>query len=246
MNRRAVGSLLLVAAAAPALAGCESTQSKNARAEAKGRASVTAETGLAVTTPNADVTATAATVLTDPEVGSAVVVELENGSGEAQRSVPVLVNVTDPAGAEVFTNGTPGLGRSLTHAAVVQPGKSVWVNDQVPITQGAEAATAAVGAPEGATDAAPPVTFSATAPQVVQDPVSGLAASGFVKHDSADELRRVVVSVVARKGKRIVAAGRGVVARVKAGKRARYQAFLIGDPTGAELSATAQPDIDAE
>lgn len=239
-------AVLLVSAAVPALAGCESTQSKNLRAERQAGAQVKAEAGLAVTTPSADITPRATTLVTDPEIGSAVVVELENSGRQDAFEVPVLVRVAGSGGDELFSNGVPGLGRSLTHAAVVPAGETtVWVNDQVPVTAGAESATAVVGEPEGrAPD--PAVEFSATQPKLVEDPTSGIAASGFVKHDSAEDLRRVVVTVVARRGDRVVAAGRGVVARIKAGKRAGYQAFMVGDPRGAELTATIQPNIDAE
>ncbi len=239
-------AVLLIGATLPALAGCESTQSKSQRAEREAGTQVKTEQGLTIATPSADLEATATTLLTDPEVGSAVVVELKNTSKDDAFEVPVLVKVAGAGGEDLFSNAVPGLQRSLTHVAVVPAGgTTVWVNDQVTVTGGADAATATVGDAEGQPPAKA-VRFSATQPKLEEDPTSGLAGTGFVKHDSPEDLRRVVVTVVARRGDRIVAAGRGIVARIKPGKRARYQAFLIGDARGAELSATAQPNIDPE
>lgn len=241
-----MGIALLTALTFPALGGCESTQSKNARAERDARGQIAQEVGLTVSTPSDDVRVVSTTLLSDPDVGSAVAVELENTAKDDQYEVPVLVTVTGVGGDELFTNGTPGLQRSLTHAAIVPAGETtVWVNDQIPVPSGAEAASATVGAAEGAAPTTP-VKFSLTQPSLDQDPVSGFVGTGYVKHDGADEQRRVVVSVVGRKGGEIVAVGRGIVARIKPGKRAEYQAFLIGEPQGARLQASVQPNIDAE
>ena len=68
-------------------------------------------------------------------------------------------------------------------------------------------------------------------------------AIGNVANRSAVEQRRLVVFAVARKGDRVVAAGRAIVERLAPGKSAHFTAFLIGDPRGAELSAAAPPTV---
>ena len=74
-----------------------------------------------------------------------------------------------------------------------------------------------------------------------QDPVSGVAAIGIVANPApgtsdARGLRRRA------QGRRIVAAGWEIVARLRARKRARYRIFFIGDPKGAKLTVSATPN----
>ncbi len=242
----------LACVASVGLAGCESTQSKSARA-AKGAdadrpevSSPFAAMNAAEAGPPGDVQVGRLTLLSD-EVGTAAVVQLDNRSTKPAYEVPVQLKVTGKDGAEVYTNATTGIQRSLTHAAVVPPGdETFWVNDQIPVAAGlAEGLQATAGAPEGQPPAAD-VAYTLSTPTLERDPASGFVAKGYLEHDAPEEQRRVLVSVIARKGNKIVAAGRGVVARAKAGKRSRFVVFFIGQPEGADLTATAQPDIDSE
>ncbi len=224
-------------------AGCESTQDKSARL-AKESGGIAEEQGVKVTRSSSDVEVVDAAVITD-ENGSAVVVRMRNDSARALADVPVTLDVLDDAGKTVFTNTTPGLERSLTHAAVLPAkGEVVWVNDQVFATSPPAKAKAKVGAAEGD---APADAAAIRVGRVTlgEDPVSGLAATGAVTNPGAKDQRRVLLTAVARKGDKIVAAGRGVVARVRAGKRARFQIFFIGDPKGADLTVTATPSPSA-
>jgi hypothetical protein len=82
---------------------------------------------------------------------------------------------------------------------------------------------------------------SVTRPRLEQDPVSGVAAVGFAANRSRVEQRKVVIFAVARKGRRVVAAGRAQINRLKAGQRARFTIFFIGDPRGARISLEAPP-----
>jgi len=52
-----------------------------------------------------------------------------------------------------------------------------------------------------------------------------------------------VVFAVARRGGRVVAAGRGQIPRLKPGKRVRYQAFFIGNAHGAHVAVSAPPPL---
>ena len=80
-----------------------------------------------------------------------------------------------------------------------------------------------------------------TRPRLEQDPVSGVAAVGFVANRSKVEQRKLVIFAVARKGGRVVAAGRAQINRVKPRKRTRYTIFFIGNPRGARISLEAPP-----
>jgi hypothetical protein len=50
-----------------------------------------------------------------------------------------------------------------------------------------------------------------------------------------------VVYAIARKGGRIVAAGRAVLPEVGQGASVPFQAYFVGDPKGARIEATAPP-----
>jgi hypothetical protein len=53
-----------------------------------------------------------------------------------------------------------------------------------------------------------------------------------------------VLFVVARRGGRVVAAGRGQIKALKVGARpAPYVSFFIGDPAGADISVEAPPTV---
>lgn len=231
----AIGLLVIGAAT-----GCESSQDKSARLAAQS-GPLTKQQGVTVTQTNPDVRVLGTAVITD-ENGSAVVVRLRNTSARAQVDVPVAVDVTDAAGKTVFTNATPGLQRTLTHAGLLPPRReAVWVNDQVFATERPRKARAKVGPPAGRAAPTAAATLRVSGVRLIEDPASGLAAAGFVANTGTSDQRRVLLTGVARRGERIVAAGRGVVPRVRAGKRTRFRIFFIGDPKGADLSVTAEP-----
>jgi hypothetical protein len=234
MRRAAAGVALLALAGA---AGCQSTQDKSARLAAQA-GKLEAEQGLEVERRSRDVEVLGTSLITD-ENGSAVVVRLNNRARRALADVPIALALRDAAGETVFRNDTPGLQRSLTHAALLDRGRSTWVNDQVFATSPPERAEVTVGASDRrAPDPLPELSTADV--RLIEDPVSGVAATGFVRNGGAADLRRVLVTGVAERGGKPVAAGRAIVPRLKAGQRARFRIFFIGDPKGAELTATAQ------
>jgi hypothetical protein len=54
---------------------------------------------------------------------------------------------------------------------------------------------------------------------------------------------KLVVYCVARRGGRIVAAGRAVIPRLTGKKPARFHVFFIGDPKHATLAVSAPPTV---
>lgn len=234
--RRAAAVLALLGALGAA--GCQSTQDKSAKLAAQATG-LERQQGVTITRENADVKVLGTSVLTDAN-GSAVVVRLDNTAEATQVDVPVAVTVKSAADKAVFTNDAPGLDKSLTHAFVLPSGESVWVNDQVFATEKPRSAEAKVGAPEASAPASLP-DLRVTGVRLDQDPVSGLSAVGVVSNPSAEFQQKVLVTALARKGGKVVAAGRGVVPKIKPGKRARFRVFFIGSPKGAEVTVTAQP-----
>lgn len=234
--------LLAAFGLAPLLSGCESTQAKSARLEREGANSLAGERGLVVRRQNADVRAAATSVVSD-ENGTAVVVVLRNRAARPVGRVPVAIDVQGANGRSVYRNDLPGLDPSLVEATGVPAnGELVWVNDQVAPSGDPERVEAAIGAARGEAPRELP-RLTVTQPRLVVDRVTGVEAVGRVTNRSDVEQRRLVVSCVARKGERIVAAGRAIVNRLAPGRSAPFHVFFIGDPRGARMTVVAPPTV---
>lgn len=236
----------LVALAAVALvttgSGCETTAQKSARiGEELGP--VKQEVGLKITKRNQEVKVVAATVLSDAE-GAAVVVEVRSSAGTALADVPIAIDVLDAKGKSVYRNDLPGLETALTAIPYVPArGTAVWVNDQVLATGKPADVKATVGA-GGTAVGAPPPKFTASPPQVEGDPYSGVVAGGNVENESGEKNDRVLIYAVARRGGKVVAAGRGAIEKVKEERKPLpYNVYFIGDPSGAEVEISLFPTL---
>jgi hypothetical protein len=233
--RRAAAVLALLA-----LAGCESTQARSARLEKAAKLRQHA-TGLRITRQSPDVSVVGTTVLKDAD-GAAAVVELRN-RGKTQVDLPIAVSVRDAAHRSLYANDAAGLDASLvTVASLPAGGRLDWVNDQVLLTGTPRDAVAEVGAaPRPGPAKLPELDVSAL--ELTRDPSGSTAVEGTVTNRSAVAQRKLVVYVVARRAGRIVAAGRAVIDKHAPGRSASFSAFPIGDPKGAELSASAPPTV---
>jgi len=228
--------LTLVLAAGP-LAACESTQDKSRRLAAQGKGLISEE-GVRVAKRTKAVKVVSTSVLTD-ENGTAVAVKLRNVGPRTLWRLPIAIDVRGAGGQSVFRNDQPGLEPTLAHVPLLRPGATfTWVNDQVAASGSAKKVRVKVGAGSSIrASRLPRITLTDT--HLRDDPVSGVAAVGVAANRSKAELRKVVVFATATRGGRVVAAGRGQIARMKPGKRVRFQAFFIGDPRGAHLELTA-------
>lgn len=231
-------SVLLALAAS----GCESTQAVSARLEQQSKTTLLGQRGLTVTgASNPDVRIDDPVVLHD-ENGTAVAVRLRARGTSTLRAVPLAATVRDTRGTPLAANDAPGLDPSLTSIPVLAPGRPVvWVNDQLQAPRAPRRASVRAG------DA--PV-FRGAVPELVlrdggleRDAVSGTSAVGSVTNRSRVEQRDLVVHAVARRGSRVVAAGRGQIPRLKPGRTVAYQVFFIGDPTGGELEFAVPPTV---
>lgn len=229
------------ACAALALAGCESTQSKSAELEAKG-GDLVKVTKLDVGAENRHVDVVEKVVLTDVN-GTAVAVVMKNGSQEGLADAPIQIDVKDAKGKSVFKNNLSGTETSLVQVPVVKPSSEVfWVHDQVlPLGGGTPAKVdVTVGEAKPLPNDIPEIVVSP--PKLNRDPVSGLEVTGTVTNESDVEQSNLVLYAIARKGGKIVAAGRGMIAKLKTdGSPATYHIFFIGNPAGAEVSVIAPP-----
>lgn len=233
------GALVLVALI---LTGCETTAEKSAKLERQAlRAAAHAQhvTGLTITRPSSVIRVLGSTVLHSSE-GTAVAVTLENRSSGTVADIPIAVTVRDADGATDYSNNSPGLVHSLVSAPLIAPrGQLTWIDDQVTGTQLSPSATAKVG--EGtAVKGAPPV-IAVEGAHIFEEPGSGFGAKGTVVNHSTVAQAELVVYATARRGARILAAGRAVLSQVPAGASIPFQLFFIGDPRGAQLQVSAPP-----
>ena len=235
-------ALALCAVAGPALAACQSTQATSAE-RAKHAKTLLHEKGQRIGRRNARAAVTRTIVVHDAN-GTAAVVEVRN-RGAAQAKVPIGLAVRDAKGDTVYSNDAPGLEPSLVTIPVLdRGGQTFWVNDQIPPVAGRPKAIAELGVAKGAAPSAPPrieishVTFG--------DDSSGVFVTGVVRNRSKVLQKRLVIACVARRGGRIVAAGRAVVDKLPpapAPKPTKFTVYFIGNPKGAKLSFAAPPTV---
>jgi hypothetical protein len=233
--------LVLAAAACCTLllGACESTQSKSARLAAQA-GEVKTQRGLRIVEQSKLVKVGRTAVLTDAN-GSAAVVTLRNTSERTLARVPLAIDVRGKGARSVFKNDDPGLDPALTGISVLLPGQElIWVNDQVLATAKGRSVRAKVGVARGKAPAKLP-QLELSPPRLEADPTSGVLALGKLTNRSAIEQRNLVVYAVARRGGKIVAAGRGAIERLKPRASATYQVFFIGNPRGARLTLAAPP-----
>jgi hypothetical protein len=236
-----VRRMAIVALAALALAGCESTQDKSARLERQAATKGEAGKGLVVRERSRDVRVMRTEALQDAN-GTAVVVELRNRSDRGLARIPLSIQVRGRDRSVLYANDVAGLDDSLVYVPSIAAGERLlWVNDQVTAAERPADVRAAVGTDARPAEELPRLQLSNV--RLQGDPVSGVAAVGKLSNRSDVEQRRVVVFAVAREGERVVAAGRAIVNRVRPGKSAPFQAFFIGDPRGAQLEVAAPPTV---
>jgi hypothetical protein len=231
--------LVVVGMAALALVACESTQDKSARLAKSGSTALKQE-GLDVRKRNRDVKVVDTAVLQDVN-GAAAVVVLRNTARAPLRGVPVEINVLGRSGKSVFRNNEAGLDPSLVGPSVLPPGTQfAWVHDQVVVYGKVGSVKVTPGREEGTVNGKlPEIEWSE--PRLQGDPVSGIEATGTISNRSDIDQRELIIYCVARKGGRIVAAGRGGIPRLRPGQTRNYHIFFIGNPRGAELTLAAPP-----
>jgi len=243
LSPRGVGLAGLAVLALGGLSACQSTQERSADLEEQGATTLLAESGLKIEKESTDVRVLSTSLLSDPN-GSAVVVRLRNDSDQDLIDVPILVRVLDAKGKTVYSNDIPGIEPALAAVAYIPAGGEVsWVNDQVLAAGTPKSVKVKVGTGGGTYSGQLPA-IEVAAPQLEGDPVSGIKAIGEVVNRTGQEQGRLLLYVVARRGGKVVAAGRGAIEHLKAGtKPLRYDVFFIGDPSGAALEMTSFPTL---
>jgi hypothetical protein len=241
MTRRVV-AVALCAGLFVTVAGCESSQDRSAQLQKQGAKLIANQHGLVLHGRNDAVRVLQSGVVTDAN-GTAAAVWLRNTRPAALGQVPIAITVVGPGHKAVFANSAAGLESSLVSVAAL-PGKSdmLWVDDQVIPTGKALAVHVRVGAGgAGAPTSLPKIDVGQ--PKLQNDATSGLEAVGKLTNQSSVDQLRLFVYVSAWRGGRLVSAGRGAVQLLKAHAHATYHVYLIGNPQGAQLTATAPPTV---
>jgi hypothetical protein len=229
-------ALVLIALA---LTGCETTAEKSARLERAAKQAAARRPKArapSFTRPSTHVRVLGATLLSSSE-GAAVAVTLRNYSPRALREVPIAITVRDAGGHSMFQNDVAGSEPALVAVPSI-PARSelTWIDDQLPKVQAASV-SARVGEAPAVPGKAPVLTIGAAS--IGEEAGNGLGASGTVSNHSQTAQLHLVVFAVARRGGRIVAAGRAVLPELAGGASAPFHVFFIGDPRGAQLQVSA-------
>lgn len=221
-----------------ALSGCETTAEKSAQLEKAAHHTRLAEKGLTIAKPSRDVRVLSATLVHGRE-GNAAVVTLRNDAAHTLHAVPIAITVKDAHGATLFQNNTAGLEPALTSlGSLAAHGQATWIDDQI-LTSGTPASVSAiVGESPTASGALPRIEVRGVH---ASEEGGTTGAAGTVRNGSSVTQQNLVVYVLARRGGRVVAAGRAVLPEVSAGASLPFQAFLQGDPGGAQFDASAPP-----
>lgn len=241
MSASPIAGALLALFAVAGLTACQSTQDRSAELEAKGETTLLSEEGLKIKRENPDVKVTSTAVLTSAE-GNAVVVDLHNDSDENLTEVPILIEVLNAKGDSVYKNDIPGIEPALAAVPYIPAhGDAEWVNDQVLGVGKPKSVKVKVGT-GGGVHSGPLPEIEVSQPRIEGDPVSGVSATGTVVNKTGVDQRRLLLYVVARKGDRVVAAGRGALEHLKPElKKLKYTIFFIGNPGGADLKLSKYP-----
>ena len=148
--------------------------------------------------------------------GSAVVVDLHNDSDQNLVEVPILIDVLDAKGKSVYSNDIPGIEPALAAVPYIPAGGDAeWVNDQVLASGKPKSVKVKVGAERRLLlrRACPRSRSPRPRSKATRSP--GIEATGTVVNKTGEDQERLLLYAVARKGGKVVAAGRGAIEHLK-------------------------------
>jgi hypothetical protein len=223
-----------------ALAGCVSTQTKNARTVLLNERTIATERPVQVTQRNPSVAVQAVGTLR-ASGGLAVIVTLRNRGSHAVSDLPISVGLRPPHGRAVYLNRRANEPYYSNHVAAIAPGSSsIWV---LPLRH----APAAGGAPFAIVGLAgtPAGTRASSIPQLKVSTATGASSPGRLQVSVANlsgipQYGLPVYAIAVHDG-RFVAAARGSIGELDAGSSRQLALTLLGRAAGAsfELSAPA-------
>jgi hypothetical protein len=249
--RRAGGPSLLAVAAAVAsgaLAGCASTQQKSERAEVIASRTLLGRQQLRVTRRDPRVEVRSVETVRDAH-RVAFVVRLRNRGAEPVNDLPVGVGTRTPEGRRRLLNGRAGLPYWQTHGPAIAPGATATL---VVVAETERRLRGRPFAVVGRADRRPTVATALPAVAVAAHPApaDGSGSGGRRSTVAVDVRNRSDVPqyglelyAVARRGGRLVAAGRVPLAHLGSHDRATADVPLVGDARGARVLLSTSPTL---
>jgi hypothetical protein len=238
----AVSRLAVVAGltgAAVLLAGCVTTQDRNARAKLSAERQIAAREPLRVGARNAQVDVVSATLVRGRGRArtAAVVVELRSRAHTPLTDVPIAVSVRTRGGKRLTLNGGRDLDWFETHVAALAPGATTtWVlTARRRVPPGARA-YAQVGVPP-----AKPASKASSLPRLEASDLGGGRVR--VRNGSAVPQVDLPVYAVARAGGRYVAAGRASIPKLSGDGEVTLAVPLVGARNAPQTQVHVLPTI---
>jgi hypothetical protein len=236
-------SPLVVAAATlalVALTGCATTQQQSARAKLAATRLLAGRTPLLVRTPDPAIRV-GRVELVRKGAAAAVVVELHNASAAPLTDLPISVGLVTRGRHRTYLNRRGGLGYFQNHVAAIAAGAdATWVFTTRRLRHASGRPFATVGAP-----ARPAISSARSLPRILASAASKLGAAVRVRVRNAAGIPQygLPVYVLARRGKRYVAAGRATLGHLGSHGSAGVTLRLIGSTRGAALTVQTEPTM---
>ncbi|HEX6651773.1 MAG TPA: hypothetical protein VF072_03450 [Thermoleophilaceae bacterium] len=239
MARSARHAAVVAMTALLALAGCDSTQNKNARAKLKAAREIAGRKPLRVTEPNPDVRVTSTAVVRGRR-SSAVVVRLRNSAPRPFTDVPISIAARGPGGRTVRLNTRRGVDWFQTHVPAVPPaGEATWVLTTRRRLPRRARVVARVGVA-----ASPPISRATSLPELDASPEGGVRRGAItVRVDNPSDVPQYGLQVyaLAVEHGRYVAAGTAALEHLGTGQAKTVAVRLTGRPTGGRLQLSVLP-----
>lgn len=231
----------VLATALAGLAGCVTTQQKNARTVVLDQRTLASESAVTVVREDPSVRVLGISVV-HGAAGAALAVRLANSSSRPLTDLPISIGIRTPAGKRIYLNHAANIGYFDAHvAAIGARGLTTWVYTARALPGAGGRPFAVVGVPH-----LPPTT---TAPRLptVDAKLRGTVVHGVVQvsvsNRSGIPQYGLQVYAVALRGARATAAARGTVAVFDGGARTSVSLRLVGSSAGAQVHVYVLPTI---
>jgi len=235
-------ALVMALLALFAFAGCDSTQSKNARAELQAKRELASRKLPGVTRGNPSVRVERVALVRGREKGTAaIVVDLRGTAAKPQTDVPIAVGVRGRDGRARLVNAKRHLEWFQTHVpAIPARGTVTWVFKGARGIEAGDRPFAKVGRPTR-----PALSAASSLPRIdASAERTGRTTARVVVENSSDVPQYgLQVYAFAKRGGRYVAAGKTQVEHLGTGQRATVSVPLTGAARKRPLRVEAIPTI---
>ncbi len=242
MARSGKAMAVVAALAVTVLAGCDSTQSKNARAELKAKRELGKRELPAAARHNPDVRVERTGLVRGKAGSGAIVVRLRGTGSEPQTDVPIVVGIRGADGRSRPVNAKRHLNWFQTHVPAIPAGGTVtWVFKGVRGAKAGDRAFARVGVTPR-----PPLSSASSLPRIeakVEPGGRGIKRRVSVENVSDVPQYGLQVYAYALRGGRYVTAGKTEIEHLGTGQKVTVAVPLTGSARARQLRAEALPTM---